>query len=92
VVAPLACICRMIGGTFAAWSLARAWFAAAPLAWATGRFVRLPSDAPWAFVAAKAARVRSAIKCRSFSARYPMRVPHSFGRAYGTRGFVQGLA
>ncbi len=23
---------------------------------------------------------------------YPMRVPHSFGRAYGTRGFVQGLA
>jgi transposase InsO family protein len=36
--------------------------------------------------------VKMATLSWSIDSTYPMRVPHSFGRAYGTRAFVQGLA
>ncbi len=65
VVAPLACISRTTGSTFAANPSAPARFALALFARASFRFVRLPSLAPWAFFAASAARIR----CRSCSAR-----------------------
>ena len=44
------------------------WFVATPLALASARLVRLPSVAPCAFFAARAAIVRAEIRLRSFSA------------------------
>ena len=69
LVMPLARTCLMTGATFSANRLASAAVRAAPSVPAAARLVRLSSVAPCPFCTASAARVRSEIMRRSFSAR-----------------------
>ena len=68
VVIPEACICLTTGRTLTANASAAAWLAAPPFADASARLVLLPSCAPLAFIAPRAAFVLAAMMARSRSA------------------------
>jgi hypothetical protein len=65
---PAAWMVRIMGSMFAAKRLASARSARLPISPASAMLVGLPNVAPRALLAARAARVRSEIRRRSFSA------------------------